>query len=114
MAHGQRSGRRQRHHTAAQRAQVVARFHQSGLSRTQFAHRHGLVQSTLDRWLTEARDARKGSSPVVFSELRLGPPVTGAATAWAVEIVRPDGLIVRCREPLIAGELARLLRRTSC
>jgi len=113
MAHGQRSGRRQRHHAAAQRAQVVARFHQSGLSRAQFARRQRLVLSTLDRWLAEAEDAGKGSSPVVFSELRLAPPVTGAA-AWAVEIVSPDGLIVRCREPLVARELGRLLRRSSC
>lgn len=113
MAHGQRSGRRQRHHTPAQRAQIVARFHQSGLNRAQFAHHEGLVQSTLDRWLAEARDARKGSS-VVFSELRLVPPVPGATTAWAVEIVSPDGLIVRCREPLAGRELARLLRRSSC
>jgi len=114
MAHGQRSGRRQRHHTAAQRARIVARFHQSGLSRAQFARRARLVLSSLNRWLTEARDARKGSSPVVFRELRLAPPVPGAATSWAVEIVSPDGLIVRCREPLVARELARLLRRSSC
>src|SRR5436309_14668025 len=99
MAHGQRSGRRQRYHTSAQRAQIVARFQQSGLNRGQFAHRHGLVSSTLARWLAEARDARKGYSPVVFSELRLVPPVPGAATAWAMEIVSPDGVIVRCREP---------------
>ena len=114
MAHGQRSGRRQRHHTPAQRAQIVARFHQSGLNRAQFSHRQGLVPSTLDRWLAEARDARKGLSPVVFSELRLVPPAPVASTAWAVEIVSPDGLIVRCREPLAGRELARLLRRSSC
>ena len=112
MAHGQRSGRRQRHHTPAQRAQIVARFHQSGLNRAQFAHRQSLVPSTLDRWLAEARDARKGSSRVVFSELRLASPVPEAAAAWAVEIVSPDGLLVRCRERLVVRELAQLLRRS--
>ena len=114
MAHGQRFGRKQRHHTPAQRAQFVARFHQLGLDRAQFARRQRLVRSTLDRWLAEARDAQKSSSPVVFSEFRLAPPVTEVATAWAVEIVSPDGLIVRCREPLVARELACLLRRSSC
>lgn len=114
MAHAQRSGRKQRHHTPAQRAQFVARFHQSGLDRAQFARRQRLVRSTLDRWLAEARDARKDSAPVVFREFKLAPPVTGAATAWAVEIVSPDGLIVRCRERLVVGELACLLRRSSC
>jgi hypothetical protein len=29
-----------------------------------------------------------------------------------VEIVSPDGLIVRCREPLVVGELAGLLRHS--
>ena len=113
MAH-ERLSRRRRRHTPAQRARIVARFRQSGLRRAQFARRQGLTLSTLDRWLAEARDARKDSSPVVFSELRLTPPVTGAATAWAVEIVSPEGLTVRCREPLAARELARLLRRSSC
>lgn len=114
MAHGQRSGRKQHHHTLAQRTQFVARFHQSGLDRAQFARRQQLVRSTLDRWLAEARDAQKSSSPVVFSELRLAPPVTEVATVWAVEIVSPDGLIVRCREPLVVRELSCLLRRSSC
>ena len=113
MAH-ERFSRRRRRHTPAQRARIVARFHHSGLSRAQFARRQGLVLSTLDRWLAELKGARKDRSPVVFKELRLAQPLASSATAWALEIITPEGLTVRLRESFGVRELARLLSRSRC
>jgi len=115
MRHRRLSGRRQVHTTPAQRTDTVQRFRRSGVSRATFARRAGLVLSTLNRWLAEARDAPVGPPPVAFSELRLASPAWPApATAWAVEIVTVQGLTVRCRAPLAAQDLARLLRSLSC
>ena len=115
MRYRQLSGRRRAHATPAQRARTVRRFQRSGLSRAEFARRQGLVLSTLDRWLGEARHAPQGPPAVAFSEMRLASPLLpGAASAWAVEIVSPKGLTVRWREPLAAPELVRLLRSLSC
>ena len=110
----ERFSRRRRRHTPAQRARIVAGFYSSGLSRALFARHEGLVLSTLDRWLAEAKSARKGQSPVVFEELRVAPSMPGAAPAWALEIITPEGLTVRLRESFGVRELARLLSRSRC
>jgi len=88
---------------------MVARFQSSGLSRAAFARSHGLVLSTLIRWLTEAREKPTGRSPVIWRELEVSPglPVTAG---WAMEIVGLRGLTVRCRDPLAVAELVQLLQ----
>jgi len=73
------------------------------------------IPYNLNRWLAEATDASVSPPPVAFSELRLASPAGPApAMAWAVEIVTVQGLTVRCRAPLAAQDLARLLRSLSC
>jgi hypothetical protein len=43
------------------------------------------------------------------------PPAPATATSgWAMEIVRPDGLVIRFREALGANEVARMLRGPQC
>lgn len=95
--------------TRAQRAEIVEQFHRSGLTRIAFAHSQGIPISTLSKWLTAARHASKKAPPVLFREVRL-PALPPSALQWAMEVVSPDGVTVRCREPLPLADVAWLLR----
>ncbi len=95
--------------TPAQRAEIIDLFHRSGLSRIAFARSHGIAISTLSKWLTTENQAPKNASPVLFREVRL-PAVPSSPVQWAMEVVGPDGLTVRCREPLPFQDVAWLLR----
>jgi len=101
---------RKRHYrTLAQRADVIEQFYRSGLTRIAFAQSQGIPISTLNKWLTASRHALKNASPVLFREVRL-PIVPPSALQWAMEVVCPDGVTVRCREPLAVADVAWLLR----
>ncbi len=60
--------------------------------------------------MTSAGRQGKEVAPVLFRELRVPPVRMSAAVPWAVEIVGPDGLVIRCREPLQFRDVAWLLR----
>ena len=77
-----------KHSSPAERAQWTHRFYQSGLSRPEFAARHRLRLSTLQRWL---RQNSVPSSAPSFAEIKL-PQVT---SRWALEVIRSDGTVVR-------------------
>jgi hypothetical protein len=88
---------------------MVDLFHRSGLTRIAFARSQNIPISTLSKWLTTARHASKAVSPVLFREVRV-PVIPSAAPQWAMEVIGPDGLMVRCREALAVDDLAWLLR----
>src|SRR5512147_2794357 len=101
--------RKHKRSTAEERAQILEQFHRSGMTRLAFSRTHDIAQSTLSKWLTTAK--RKSSAPALFRELRV-PQVSSAVTAtpWAVEIIGPDGLTIRCREALPLQDVSWLLR----
>jgi transposase-like protein len=92
---------------------MVARFQESGLSRADFARRHGLVLSTLIRWLAEARSSRQPAAPILWREVLL-PSGSRLGPEWAVEVENARGVKVRFREAPAAPELARWLRDLPC
>lgn len=105
---------RKRRTTPEQRAKWVRRYERSGLSQREFAERHRLSVFTLRNWIAqEGRQAlagRKGQP--VWQELKLdGLP---NATRWAVEVVRPDGLVVRAAHDTPPAWLEALLRSHPC
>jgi len=106
--------RRQHHATAAERLQMVEQFRRSGLTRAAFSRRHGIPLATLSWWLAKTKQASKLPVPVVFSEIKLAPPAMPPSNAWAIELVSPSGLTVRCREAIPMRDLARLLRGARC
>ena len=86
------SGSRRRPRTTAQeRTQWVQRFERSGLSRREFALRHGLVLSTLVRWL--AHQPLASVLTPLLREVSLGQVL--GQPQWIAEVQRPDGLTVR-------------------
>jgi transcriptional regulator with XRE-family HTH domain len=106
---------RRRHLKLEERRQIAERCENSGLSQSEFARRHHLSLSSLQRWLSEARNRPRDASAVVFQEVSvassLAPPLS---PVWAVEIVGPDGITVRCRDRWAVEDLVRLLRGRPC
>jgi transposase-like protein len=106
--------RQQHHATAAERLQMVEQFRRSGLTRAAFSRQHGIPLATLNWWLAKTKRASNLPVPVVLSEVRLASPAATPNLAWAMEVISPSGLTVRCREALPVRDLARLLRGTRC
>ena len=94
--------------TSKQRQRLVTRFHQSQLTQRDFAARHGIGLSTLGKWL---RCESKTTLPSVkFQEVGL----PNAAPRWAVEVVSPQGWIVRLHNSSELQTLLQLLRALPC
>ncbi len=94
--------------TPAERAQILDEFHHSGLTRIAFSRTHNVALSTLSKWLTNAKSKR--CAPVLFRELRVPQVPSVTAMPWAVEIIGPDGLMIRYREALPLQDVSWLLR----
>lgn len=106
--------RRQHHAAAADRLQMVEQFRRSGLTRAAFSRQYGIPVATLNWWLARVKRASNLPVPVVFREVQLASQPTTPSNPWAMEVVAPSGLTVRCREALSARVLARLLRGSRC
>jgi hypothetical protein len=106
---------RQQHRLPAdQRLQMVEQFRRSGLTRAAFSRNYGIPLATLNWWLAKAKRACHQPVPVVFSEVLLEPEAKTNEPTWAMEMISPSGMTVRCREALSVRDLARLLRNTRC
>jgi len=100
------SGRRRL--TSKQRQRLLARFHQSQLTQREFANQHAIGMSTLSKWLRLERDAPPPK--VKFQEVRLPNP----ASRWPIEVVSPQGWIVRLQNGSDVQMLPSLLRALPC
>jgi hypothetical protein len=81
----------------------------SGMTQRAFAHREGINPFTFAGWLRQRRLASAAKPPApsgVARFIELGFP--RAAAAFGLELVFPDGLIVRGSD---AKQLAMLVRR---
>ena len=101
-----RSGRRRC--TSKQRQRLLARFHESKLTQRDFAKHHGVGLSTLVKLLRLERDAVPPK--VKFQEVRL----PNAALRWPVEVVSPQGWIVRLQSGSDVQHLPQLLQALPC
>ena len=97
-----------RRRTPKQRQRLVTRFHRSRLTQRDFAARHGIGLSTLNKWLRLERDV--GPAKVSFQEVRLPNPTP----RWPIEVVSPQGWIVRLQNSSELQTLPQLLRALPC
>jgi len=87
------SERWRRHRTTPhERAHWLQQFDRSNLSGREFARRHGLGLSTLNRWLSQ-RASGSASTPPPLCEVSLGQML--GQPQWIAEVQRPDGLTIR-------------------
>jgi len=84
-----KTGSGRRWWTRKQRQLLLAKFHQSQLTQSEFATQKGVGLSTLSKWLRLEREAVPAK--VKFQEVQLAKP----ASRWPVEVVSPQGWIVR-------------------
>ena len=103
-----KTGSGRRRWASNQRQQLLARFHQGHLTLRDFATHHGVGLSTLSKWLRLEREAVPAK--VKFQEVRLPSP----ASRWPVELVSPQGWIVRLQNGSDVQQLPQLLRALPC
>lgn len=103
-----KTGSGRRRWTRKQRQRLLAKFHQSQLTQQEFANQHGVGLSSLSRWLRLEREA--GHPKVKFQEVQLLSPVP----RWPVEVVSPQGWIVRLQNGSDVQSLPELLRALPC
>jgi transposase-like protein len=103
-----KTGSGRRRWTSKQRQRLLALFHQNEIKQRDFATRHGVGLSTLSKWLRLERDAVPAK--VKFQEVRLPT----SALRWPVEVVSPQGWIVRLQNGSDVQQLPQLLRALPC
>jgi hypothetical protein len=89
--------------SAAERAQWVQRYLESGLAPREFAAQQGLKDATLQRWVAQG----SGATPA-FTEVKLPPLLP--AVGWTAEAVRPGGTTLRLTNAVSSVLLEQLLR----
>ena len=94
--------------TPAQRERFLVDFHQSEITQRDFAARHGVGLSTLGKWLRD--EGKAASPPVKFKEVGLLNP----GSSWPVEVVSPQGWIVRLQNNSAVKVLPELLQALPC
>jgi len=99
---------RRRRWTSKQRKRFLADFHENKTTQRDFASRHGVGLSTLVKWLRLERDAVP--TKMKFQEVRLPNPTS----RWPVEVVSPQGWIVRLQNGSDVQILPQLLQALPC
>jgi len=87
---------------------LLARCHKSQSTPKQFAAQHGVGLSTLSKWLRVERETLPPKAK--FQEVRLSRP----APHWPVEIVSPQGWLVRIQNHPDVQMLPLLLQALPC
>ena|SRR5580658_1463194 len=100
--------RSRRRWSSEQRDQFLAAFHQTKMTQRDFANSHGVGLSTLSKWLRLER--KVAPAKVKFKEIGLLKPVS----IWPVEVVSPQGWIVRLQNDSAVEMLPELLRALPC
>ena len=103
-----KTGTGRRRLTSKQRQRLLAKFHQSQLAQREFANQHAIGMSTLSKWL---RVEVKPKPPrVKFQEVMM----PNTPLRFAVEVVSPQGWIVRLHDGSDVQSLSSLLQALPC
>jgi len=103
-----KSRSRRRRWSSEQQQQFLVDFHQSKMTQRDFANSHGVGLSTLGKWLR--LEHKVAPAKVSFREVGLLNP----ASSWSVEVVRPQGWIVRLQNGSAVEILPQLLQALPC
>jgi transposase-like protein len=97
-------------YTPAERRSLVLRYRKSGLSQAAFCRKHNIVATTFTNWVR--RCTKKKDMIAKFAEVELPAPIGSGAS---LEVVYPDGTLLRLRELKITEESTAFIRKViSC
>lgn len=81
-------------HSRSERAAILRRFEESGLTIREFCSRNGLSPSSLQRWRAQAAsNPRKDFVELVGPDTEDRP----TSTAWKLDVTLPDGIRLQFR-----------------
>lgn len=104
---GKQDERGRRLANAAEREKLLVAFAASGMTQRAFSQREGINYFTFATWLRKQRlGAMASKAKPAFVEV--GVPALAVAAASRLEVVLPDGVIVRGMD---SAEVAALVRR---
>jgi transposase-like protein len=106
--------RKLRTYSAAQKAEWVRKYQESGLSQREFSKQAGINYMSLYRWARKQSESgepgQKESQPsVAFAELKL--PGSIERCDWAVELALANGTVLRLTKdtpPTLVDQLLRI------
>jgi transposase-like protein len=101
------AARRRSPASAAERAQWVKRFHESGLSLRKFSTEHRVSLMSICRWVNQAKESPAHPAAIEFEEVRLAAPINNR---WAAELSFANGNTLRIWGEVSASMLEQLLR----
>jgi transposase-like protein len=93
--------------TAAEKAEWVRRFEQSGVGLREFSAQYGLRVASLRNWRVKYAQAICGQARRDFVEVQLPALRT---PAWSVELVLGNGKVLRLNGEVPEGLLEQVLR----
>ena len=92
---------------AEEREALIAAYEQSGLTQRAFAEREGVKFCTFTAWLGRKRRRVPRAAKARFAEVSVPMGLVGGV----IEVVLPDGLVVRGNEPERVAAIVAALRR---
>ena len=99
---------RTRHHwTPAEKAELIAAYRRSGLSRRDFALRQGIAPSNIPRWL---RQAQAAASPCRAALVEVPNLLAPAPEARPYRLHFPKGLALEVARGFVAEEVLSLVQ----
>ena len=108
-----RDSRGSRIYSEERKRELVAEWRASGLTQRVFAQKAGVKYATLTSWTCRRRGVGRSASPsqaVAFQELSMVPTAKSAGVS-TLEVVLPDGTVVRGSDASELVALIRVLRR---
>jgi len=99
----------------AKRQRLLAAYHRSGLTQKAFAQRHGIGYSTLTQWLRKERTqlSTEVQTPALgLAEVKIDGVMN--STSALIEVINPQGWMVRVPASVPAATLGQLLRELPC
>lgn len=94
----------------SERRELIRKYRGSGMTQAAFCRANGLTAVTLSKWLRANGKNVRGRNPAAFTEVEIQPPVV---CDLAVEVIRPDGRVLRFRNLRATGEHAAFIRRVA-
>src|SRR5215472_2345841 len=88
--------------SAAEKAEWVKRFHESGLPLRKFSTEHPVALMSICRWVKQAKETQAHPGAVEFEEVKLPRPINHQ---WIAELTLANGTIVRWSKEVPPGML---------